>query len=240
MEDLIFQFSYCLNAGYIPEIYDKLTYIIMEFRNNGVYHRDKELTRHLINMFVKLGFMFLARDMINKINGRYTQPDIRIYVEYHLYNFIYASKSLLDAIAMTINYVYKLGLGGRFVDLNEHLFLERLQGIQTPLSVEQKIRNTRGWISDVVKWRKELIHRCVTPVVHYGDPDQTLDYTIKMPLEPVPILDYTRISELKGRYNKPPFMEIAPFCDNWISNAKLLIETLGDDLLLRYGKNGQK
>jgi hypothetical protein len=43
----------------------------MEFKNNGVYYKDKELTRHIINMFVKLGFMFLARDIINKINGSY-------------------------------------------------------------------------------------------------------------------------------------------------------------------------
>lgn len=57
----------------------------MEFKNNGAYYRDKELTKHIISMFVKLGFMFLARDIINKINGSYTQPDTRLYVEYYLY-----------------------------------------------------------------------------------------------------------------------------------------------------------
>jgi hypothetical protein len=67
-----------------PENYVR-TRKIMEFKNNGAYYREKELTKHIISMFVKLGFMFLARDIINKINWSHTQPDIRLYVEYYLY-----------------------------------------------------------------------------------------------------------------------------------------------------------
>jgi len=28
--------------------------------------------------------------------------------------------------------------------------------------------------------------------------------------------------------------EIVPFCDEWISNAKSIVERLGDDLLTKY------
>jgi hypothetical protein len=112
--------------------------------------------------------MFLTRDIINKISGSYTQPDIYIIC------IIYASKSFLDSIAMTLNHVYALKLKRGNIDLKECLSLKRLQETetesQTSLLIEQEIRSRKDWILQVVEWRDPLIHRSITSISHSEDP----------------------------------------------------------------------
>ena len=217
----------------MPQNYMVLTNRIMKPHNNGVKHVDIELTRHLINMFVKLGFMLLAKDSIKETNGIY--PNIRAYVEYHLYSFVYSSKSFLDSIAITLNYVYNLGLAKGDIDLNKSLFIKKIEEKHPSLLVIRELKNIKKWISGVIIWRDELIHRCVTTVVPYGTAEEISDYSrIMMPLKPIRILDHEQMNCLERKYNRPPMREILPFCDEWISNAKLIVERLGDDLLTKY------
>jgi hypothetical protein len=165
----------------------------MKFQKNGVEHIDIELTRHLINIFVKLGFMLLAKDLINEINGR--SPNIRTYVEYHLYSFIYSSKSFLDSIAIALNYTCNLGLTRGDIDLNKSVFIDKMEeeGKHSLLSVIKEIKSMKSWILDLVTWRDELIHRCVTTVVPYGTGAEISNYSqIMMPLRPIRILDHNK------------------------------------------------
>jgi len=182
----------------MPQNYITLTNRIIRFHNHGVKHIDIELTRHLVNIFVKLGFMLLAKDSIKDINGIY--PNIRAYVEYHLYSFVYSSKSFLDSIAIMLNYAYNLGLAGGEIDLNKSPFIKKIEEKHPSLLVLLEIKNIKKWISDVVEWRDKLIHRCVMAVVPYGTAEEISDYSpVMMPLKPIRIFDHVQMSRLEKK-----------------------------------------
>jgi hypothetical protein len=231
VRDIIFHFSYCHIVNYIPRTYLLLSERIMMEHLSRIEHVDKALSAHIINMFVKLGFILLAKDLIQQINGRSPDASIRIYVEYHLYNFVYNTKALLDAIAVTLNHVYELGFIKGEIDLKRNRFVDKLEAKSSvPLLIVKELRRKRAWILEVVEWRELLIHRCVTRIAPYGDPDYTNDYTVKMPVKPASLFGFNEL----GLPAKAQFEDIQPFCDRWITMGKSLVEKLGDDLLVRY------
>lgn len=234
IEEILSLFSYCQHAGYKPHSCVVLLERIMKLHNNRIIHRDVELTRHIVNMLVKLGFMLLAYDTIHHLNGKSKHPAMKIQVEYHLYNFIYYTKSFLDSVAVTLNHTYNLGLEKGEIDLNKEKFIKALEArCDETLMIVMEVRREGRWINNVVQWRDTLIHRYVTSIVHYGDPDITLDFIIKMPREPVKLFDSQEMKKLTMKYGTP-MQDIHPFCEEWVKKSKTLLETVGNNLLIKF------
>ena len=73
---------------------------------------DLVLIEQVNNMYVKYGFVLLARNYIFNIvkkKERVVLEAEETYLQYHFYNFVFYVKSFLDAVAIVLNYVYNFG-----------------------------------------------------------------------------------------------------------------------------------
>jgi hypothetical protein len=227
-------YSYAWQAGYKPKAFARLEKLLLsenpdpEFFAKKLIIKNPVLVEQIRDSYGKLGFLFLARDYIRKVNGKH--PLAHIYVSYHLYNFIYDCKAFLDALAVMLNDFYSTGeTEGPQIDLNRKPFREKV--IKKEPKLEKIIRKYENWFSIVADWRKSLIHRFSTIVLPYISTDHRLRETTKeevdqgsllpcmMLVEPRPLLPGV-FQELEKKYGKGnTFREIDPFCEEWINKT---------------------
>ena len=223
-----------LDQDYKPESIEKLqNMLVKDISKKQVEFLDRVLVTHLNDTLIKLGFMMLARDCIE----RYTSPTkiLSVWINYNINNFIYDTKAFLDSIAITLNYFYNLNFHGGEIDLHKGSFLSALE--KNNLELSKFIRKNQNWIEVVTDWRLKLIHRnslLVVPVGPLGHNPSDEKITegfkknpIMMPMEPISTFEFGKKTseKLKKKYGKD-FQEILPFCDEWLSNAKTIIETI--------------
>ena len=84
-----------------------------------------------------------------------------------MFNFIYDTKAFLDAIAVTINDAYKIGLRSGEIDLKLKNFVDKVVKIKPSLG--NALRKHQSWIKEVTQWRDALVHKYSTPVAPYGE-----------------------------------------------------------------------
>jgi len=73
-----------------------------------------------------------------------------------------ACKSVLDAVAISLNHVYGLGLTGGNLDMHKHVFWSTL--MSRAAFREHDYNTHRPLIDSVTKWRDEAVHR-IPPLV---------------------------------------------------------------------------
>jgi hypothetical protein len=225
-------YSYAWQAGYKPKAFTRLEKLLFSEKpdHNSDFAKelivkDRVLVRQIGDSYGKLGFLFLSRDYIRKVNGKH--PLAHIYVSYHLYNFIYDCKAFLDALAVMLNDSCSIGetIGVR-IDLKRKPFREKI--IQREAKLEKVIRKHEDWFGVVAAWRDDLIHRFSTTIAPFLSLDhrpseQELNQTGYQPcmmlMEPRPLFgEY--VKELEKKYGKGNIMrEIDPFCEEWIDKA---------------------
>jgi len=212
--------SYAYTIKYQPASLLKLESVIFS-RLGDVGIKEPVLAGNINNVQIKLGFMFMARDFLkDTIKGK------QIPTHYHLSNFIFNTKALVDAVAVTLNDFYHLGFVKGQIDLSKDIFINKLQTSSSNLA--KHISKKRNWINRVVYWRDEIIHRksvfvgYISPAGANGNP---IDLTVKMPMEPVTLFGGpSEMKRLKDKYGKSD-QDIIQFCENWIDEGKKLIET---------------
>lgn len=227
-------YSYAWQAGYKPKAFTRLEKLLVQEKTDAdssfakeLVIKNRTLTEQLQDSYGKLGFLFLSRDYIRKVNGKH--PLDHIYVSYHLYNFMYDCKAFLDALAVMLNDFYSIAEKRRGkIDLKLETFRNKL--IEKDASLTKVIKKYESWFSTVAIWRDNLIHRFstnISPVIFTDHPlnevtKEELDncHTPCMMLqEPKPLLT-GGIRELEKKYGKGKiFREIDPFCQEWINNA---------------------
>lgn len=181
-------------------------------------------------MIVKLGFMPLARDYIKEING--TSKHSYIWVNYHFNNFVFASKSFLDSVAITLNNEYKLEYSGGGIELSKGGFVDTLAKKNDKIAV--LIKSENKWIGDVVKWRTALIHRMSAAVMPmYGDPGPNGNHSAHIPMEPFALFDIPSYQQTKLKHGKLG-QDILPFCQDWIGKSQKLFETVCTEITSQY------
>jgi hypothetical protein len=225
--DLLFASSYAQIVGYMPKCFEQLANALTEDNVEKIIIKKGPIFENLNNTLVKVGFMLYARNTIEHINGK--DPIYYIFVNYHFCNFVIHTKAYLDAVAITLNNFYDCGYAGGDIDLKKAAFIRTLKKRRPKLANEFILRG--GWIGEVVKWRDALVHRLVTPVIPIGDksPYESGDFKAKIQLKPVPLFGIAAIRKSKRKYPRTD-QDILPFCDRWISHAKVILEELCTDL----------
>lgn len=179
----------------------------------------------ITNCLQKYGFILYANDSISKYNGKV--QDCGIFVSYHLSNFIFNTKSLLDSLAIMTKHFLSLNVNGSDIDLNKRFFLEQLIIKEPQLS--DILQNKRKWIQTVVQWRNDLIHKkgiTVIPIVVQGvEPsyEELGKMKVQMMVQTGGIKEFSDM--IKNPLTKKPYyQEIEPFCNEWINNSRFLLE----------------
>ena len=247
-------YSYAWQAGYKPKAFTRLEKFLLSEKPDSesdfakkLIIKDRVLVQQIHDSYGKLGFLFLSRDYIRKVNGKH--PLAHIYVSYHLYNFIYDSKAFLDALAVMLNDFYSIGEAkGVWIDLKHKPFREKV--IKKEARLEKIMRRYENWFSIVANWRNKLIHRFSTTIAPFMSTDhglheitkEELDQSSRLPcmmlVEPRPLLT-GGLKELEKKYGKGnTFREIDPFCEEWIHKACDLYDqtcsAIADTLDMRF------
>ncbi len=225
---LLCGYSYaCWRVGYKPQAFQKLeSILIISDKPNpesiivSVNQKYYTLVEQIIDSFGKLGFLFLSRDEIRKVNGKIRGS--HLYVYYHLYNFIYDCKAYLDAVAVMLNDFYHIEEKKGRIDLQKG-FKDKV--VDKDPKYEKIMKQYTKWFDEVTKWRNALIHKFSVPI---GTPQgrmltkEELDSLIEIPfnmmlVEPQPFLsiDFPDLIKKHGT----AFRDIDSFCEEWISNA---------------------
>jgi len=230
-------------VGYKPQAFEKLERVLIFTKKPNpesivvvVNPKYYDLVEQIIDSFGKLGFLFLSRDEINKVNGKIRGS--HLYVYYHLYNFIYDCKAYLDAVAVMLNDFYKIGRTKGDIDFQHGDFRDAV--IRKAPKLKKIIKQNIKWFDEVVKWRTALIHKFSAPL---GTPQgkmltkEEFDTLIEIPVnmmlvEPQPFLS-ANFPELIKKHGTA-FRDIDPFCEEWISIAcdfyNSVCNVIADDL----------
>lgn len=195
--------------------------------DNG--NNDNDFILKVLNVFNKLGFMFLSTNKIKELNGG-IPTNTQVFIQYELNNFIFYTKSTLDSIAIILNAAYQLGFSKGDIDLKRINFTEVLFQKKSNSSVAGLIDSKRKWINEVVKWRDEMNHRTFNFVAQTSDPQVTNDHSYRMVRDPLNIMDHKNNQFVSKKYGGNSMQEILPFCESWMSNCKALVEELGKEL----------
>lgn len=226
--------SYLNTIGYAPSSLDKISQLIAptDDRGTGVI-LSRILTDDLLNMSMKLGFTWQARDFIFKIASD-NNPDV-ILANFYLSNFIYDAKAFLDSVAISLNDFYKLGFKDGDIDLVKGTFVNMLEKKSPILS--QYIRKNTKWISDVVDWRMKIIHRFSILVANYSTmyDQKGIKMPLRMPTEPI---SFFAMSEYI--HNQGKSISVISFIDKWLNSAKELFESTCEDLAEFIVKENKK
>jgi hypothetical protein len=217
--------SYASEVGYKPYAVTRVANVLIVSDGKKQYSRDKALPEKIGNMNTKIGFMLLARNYIQEING--SSHKSYIWVDYHLTNFVYDTKAFLDSVAVTLNYILKLGYKGGQIDLRHDRFIRAIKARASKHRIITK--ESEEWIKEVIRWRDAFIHRISSHIgVYVSAPQRKSDFKAKMLLEPLSQSElgaqFKRLMKKYGRIEQ----EILPFCDRWIANAMKLYETTCD------------
>lgn len=184
----------------------------------------------LLNISVKLGFVWQARDLIGQIDSN-INPNISL-ANFYLSNFIYDTKAFLDAIAVCLNDFYKLGFKGRHIDLKEITFINKLDSKST---IVQHLKKDMKWIQDVVDWRNKTIHQFSIFVANYSTMHDTRNTNktigsstirLRMPVEPIPFFEMSKFIHYGGKS-----INVISFVDDWLNHSKELFEITCDSLV---------
>jgi len=231
---LLYASSYAGQSGYIISQIDTLEKYLIEEKENRILIKNGPLFSQINDMLVKIGFLLFSKDAISKID--YKDPLCQPYYSYYLSNFIYDCKAFLDSVAVTLNDFYKMGFSKGDIDLQKGNFLDRLADDSTLLSTE--IKKQSPWISEVVKWRDDIIHRFSIVVAPYkekaGPPtkeDDPNDIPMMMLVEPRPLHQMFNSTKTLRETHGKIMMEIIPFCDKWINQSKTLFEKTCDSII---------
>lgn len=229
-------YSYTWKAGYKPKAFEKLEKMLINeeadpqsFAKKIIYERqkDRKLVQQLIDSYGKLGFLFLSKDYIEKINGKV--PLSHMFVTYHLFNFIYDSKAFLDSVAVMLNDFYTIGKTDRHIDFKESSFRDAV--VKKEPKLQRIIKEYESWFVTVASWRRDLIHRFstiiapFTSVESWPTEEELHRFALArcvMPMEPRPYLS-PNFTKLKKKYGKE-VREIEPFCEEWIDRARDLYD----------------
>jgi len=223
-------YSYAWQVGYKPEAFERLEKILFIVEDDPdsdfakkLIVKDRTLVEQIQDSYGKLGFLFLSREYIRKINGKH--PLAYIYVSYHLYNFIYDCKAFLDAVAVMLKDFYSIGKIKGDIDFKWKPFRDEI--IKKEPKLKKIIRKHQDWFITVAKWRDDLIHRFSTSIApfvsadHWGTKEELDKWSLlpcMMLVEPRPLL--SGYLELDKKYGKGKiFREIDPFCEEWIEKA---------------------
>lgn len=224
--------SYLHIENYEPQALKELQKVLAPLRRQGIYIQDANLAGLANNMIIKLGFMFLARNYVKRLKSK---QDSHIYLTYHFFNFVFDTKSFLDAVAMILNYFYNLGYAKGDIDFKKTSFFKSLNKKSPNLGKE--ISKHKKWLYDVIKWRDSLIHR-LSPLIETVNDEAKNDFLI--PSEPVTFLANSTIE----KYARIPKYDGIVFCETWINNAKDIFENtchiLADELVKKKKKKHKK
>jgi len=243
-------YSYAWIAGYKPETFDKINQVLISAEQDPesdfakkLIIRNRPLADQIIDSYGKLGFLFLSRDCIRRVNGPH--PLAHVYVSYYLYNFIYDCKAFLDAVATMLNDLYSVGESGGGIDFKHRQFKEKLSKkliVKAP-ELDRSIKQNENWFDTVVDWRDKLIHRFSTPVSpavssnHWPSKEELGNWSLtpcKMLVEPHPYRE-PDFKTLEKKYGKV-FLEIEPFCEDWIKKACVFYDHVCEAVLKECGK----
>jgi hypothetical protein len=209
----------------------KLLYASLEWSEYSRVGYDNEMILLVTNVLNKFGFMFLSLDEITELNGR-KEINLQVFLQYHLNNFIFYTKSTLDSIAIILNEVYNLGKSKGAIDLKWTQFVDDLIRKKPRSSIALQIIHKKSWIKEVINWRDEINHRTFNVIGTRSDAEKQKDFTCKMSREPLNMLNYENIQKMAKKYGGGNFtQEISLFCNSWINNCSDLIETLGTELI---------
>lgn len=216
--------SYLKTKGYIPSGLNKILQLVSPTgdKKTGVI-LSRIFTDDLLNMSIKLGFTWQARDFIFEI-ALNDNPDA-ILANFYLSNFIYNTKAFLDSVAISLNDFYKLGFEGGDIDLVKGSFVNTLEKKSPILS--QYIQKNRKWINEVVDWRMKIIHRFSILIGSYHTmfDQKGVKQPLRMPAEPI---SFSAMPEYI--YNKGESINVVFFIDKWLNSAKELFESTCEDL----------
>lgn len=196
---------------------------------------NKELFQNVNNILVKRGFMLLSNHLM--IENR-QDVILSIWINFHLNNFIYDTKSFLDSVAVTLNQYYQIGFSKGDIELSSDRFLNELQKKNS--SLFNQIKNHKKWIDEVVDWRDKLIHRFTTLIAHISnDPpvgnlsdDSIKQLPVKMPIKPLPLLDVLSKTDKIKKEHGEAFQDPIDFCRNWLQCSKTIMEIVVNSLVI--------
>ncbi len=192
--------------------------------------RYSDVTESIEDMLEKLGFMALALSYIKGGTG----PTFKI-VKYHTYNFIYHAKSFLDAVAVCLNKVLRLGFEGRHVDFRNEKFVQKVQERSKHL---RELSNTYGrWIRRIISYRDPLIHRKTIPILFAfdkagkpTDDDVLAAKTLFVPKKPVTFIEHVRLLQ-QGKFRARQELEdVAAFCEEGLSLMHRMLENVLEEV----------
>ena len=233
--------SYAWQVGYKPKTFDDLEkkLIIKDTSKEADIPMFKftnpVLVGQIQDCYQKLGFLFFSRDAIRSINGIHENQHVLL--PYYLYNFIFDGKAFLDAVAVLLNDFYIIGKIGGEIDFKFGSFRDEV--IKREPKLKKYCTEKIKWFDDVISWRESLIHKfstLISPYVESARPfsewptSEDLDMLARTPCkmlrEPRPIYVGARdLDELRKKYGTP-YMEIDPFCTEWINNSCELFDNV--------------
>lgn len=205
-----------------PDYWDKLLEMLY---GEGRLRKYAATVEDIVDKF---SFLVLAKDQINQHEAQLT-PQKLFFVKYFTYTFVFMTKSFLDALAVFLNESYGLGFSGGEVDFKKAKFVGSIKDKNNALGTAISIK--QSWISDVVKYRDNLIHRHGL----YIGPIPTVPEEITDPRE----VDLFILKEPHYMPNNPgfvtddicegkevEFIRVTCLVDDWINQAFQLFDVV--------------
>lgn len=225
--------SYLMIKGYSPEYAKPLAslfekkYVKLEqdeYRVNKDSAGFMEYVMPMMDIFEKFGMLFYHRDSIPD-----PQLDFSTVMgQIHFYGFVFASKALLDRIAVLLRDLFKLAAfqGGK-IDLNLGSFKNAVSAYDTWPEIKPLFDDLSPWFDHVTQYRMNLIHRRRITVFldasknHFFIPYTFSGDTIYDPLMDAKTEDEAKnaLSQLNRYYNM-----MDTIMDEWIANMEKLLQ----------------
>lgn len=154
--------SYAWEVEYKPKCVVELARMLLNHKGETLVKREPYHVDAIQNALEKLGYMFLAKAEIEKIDLRRQEfraygVRFHVYITYHAWNFLIACKATLDAISGLLNKEYKLGYAKGHIDLKHDFFFGKLKRKNEELW--RRIGEYREWIKEISMLRDHFIHR---------------------------------------------------------------------------------
>lgn len=225
--------SYLMIKGYSPEYAKPLAslfekkYVKLEKEE---YRVDKsspgfmEYVVPMMDIFEKFGMLFYYKDSIPNPQLDFST----IMAQIHFYGFVFASKALLDRIAVLLRDSFQLtSFQGGKIDLNLGSFRNAVSASNAWPEIKLLFDQLSPWFEHVTQYRMNLIHRRrITVFLDASKNHFFIPYTFTSDIIYDPLIDAKTEDEAKNALSQLDryYNTMDTVIDEWISNMEKLLQ----------------